>query len=57
MLAGLTQGQIADRVGVDKSNVSRFERGKLKSNKILSGYAGYGMPLPYDLVVDYIERG
>lgn len=55
LVSKITQGQIAERVGVNRSNVSRFEEGRIQSNKILAGYAGLGMPLPYDLVIKYFE--
>lgn len=57
LIAGIKQSEIAERVGVDRSSISRFESGKLHSNKVISGYAGMGMPLPYDLVVQYLTNG
>lgn len=55
LVSRITQGELAERVGVNRSSVSRFEDGKIKSNRVLAGYASLGMPLPYDLVISYFE--
>lgn len=53
---GIPQTDIAQGGGVGKSCVSRFESGEIKSPSALSGYMFYGMPLPYNLVLDYLKK-
>lgn len=52
-----TQEYIALKGKTTRSTISRFEQGLIRSNKALSGYTNLGMPIPYDLMVDYLNRG
>lgn len=54
--SGITQVDIARRGSVSKSCISRFESGDIKSPSALAGYMSSGMPLPYDLVMEYLKR-
>lgn len=53
---GLTQVDMAIKGGVSKSCISRFESGDIKSTNALIGYMSHGMPLPYDLVLEYLKK-
>ena len=53
---GYTQKYIALKSGVSKSAISRFEKGTLSTNKILSGYLQLGIVIPEDMLINYIKQ-
>lgn len=52
---GYTQEYIGMKGGVTRACVSRFEAGAIHSRKALYGYLSLGMPLPYELIKDYLK--
>lgn len=53
---GYTQEYVGSKGGVGRACISRFEKGELKSGRALSGYLALGMPIPYELTIDYLKQ-
>ena len=54
---GIKQAEIAERCGLNRSQISRFERGEIISYKTLAVYLSLGLKITRSEIINYLKGG
>lgn len=54
---GIKQVEIAERCSLNRSQISRFEKGEIISYKTLAVYLSLGFKITRSEIINYLKRG
>lgn len=54
---GIKQAEIAEKCGLNRSQISRFERGEIVSYKTLAIYLSLGFKITRSEIINYLKGG
>lgn len=54
---GIKQAEIAEKCGLNRSQISRFERGEIISYKTLAVYLSLGFKITRSEIINYLKGG